>query len=148
MRVYGSGGLWAAGCMREHSAAWRMLLVFACFAAISATGCRHTADSSQGISIQEEIAPQPVRVGEAVVYVQLSDRTAAPIAKASIMVEAEMNHPGMTPYFKAATETAPGHYQAGISFDMAGDWVVLLHITLADGKKMERQLDVRGVGAR
>ena len=51
----------------------------------------------------------------------------------------------MAPSFKTATETAPGQYQARISFDMAGDWVVLLHITLADGKKMERQMDVRGV---
>ena len=56
-----------------------------------------------------------------------------------------MNHPGMAPSFKTATETAPGHYQAGVPFNMAGDWVVLLHITLADGKKIERQLDVRGV---
>jgi hypothetical protein len=125
-----------------------MLLVFTCLAALIATGCRHTSDSSQDISIQEEIAPHPVRVGEAVVSVQLSDRAAVPIAKASIMVEAEMNHPGMAPYFKAVTETAPGHYQAPISFDMAGDWVVLLHITLADGKKMERQMDVRGVEPR
>jgi hypothetical protein len=122
-----------------------MLLVCACFAAMTATGCGHTADLSQGISIQEEITPQPARAGDAMVSVQLSDRSAAPIAKASIVVEAEMNHPGMAPFFKAATETTPGHYQAGIAFDMAGDWVVLLHITLADGKKIERQMDVRGV---
>jgi hypothetical protein len=121
-----------------------MLLVFA-FAAIAATGCGHTADLSQNISIQEEIAPQPARVGEATVFVRLFDRSATPITKAVIMIEAEMNHPGMAPSFKTATETAPGHYQAGVPFNMAGDWVVLLHITLADGKKIERQLDVRGV---
>jgi hypothetical protein len=28
---------------------------------------------------------------------------------------------------------------------MAGDWVILLHVTLPDGKKLERQFDVRGV---
>ena len=122
-----------------------MLRVFLCLAAMPGAGCRHAADLSQGISIQEQITPQPVRVGDAMVSVQLSDRSAAPIAKAAIVVEAEMNHPGMAPVFKAATETTPGHYQAGVPFSMAGDWVVLLHITLADGKKMERQIDVRGV---
>jgi hypothetical protein len=28
---------------------------------------------------------------------------------------------------------------------MAGDWVVLLHIALPGGKKLERQIDVKGV---
>ena len=140
MRVYPAGGL-----QPGDSPAWRTLILFTFLAALAASGCRHTADLSQGISIQEEITPQPVHVGDAMVSVHLSDRTAAPISKAAIMVEADMNHPGMAPFFKAATETAPGHYQARIAFDMAGDWVLLLHITLADGKKMERQIDVRGV---
>jgi hypothetical protein len=64
---------------------------------------------------------------------------------ATIKVEADMAHPGMAPVFKAANETAPGSYQAEISFTMAGDWVLLLHIQLADGSKVERQVDVRGV---
>jgi hypothetical protein len=100
---------------------------------------------SQSISVQEEITPQPVRVGDSTVSVQLSDKNVAPIAKAVVLIEAEMNHPGMAPSFKAATETTPGHYQARITFDMAGDWVLLLHITLASGEKIERQIDVRGV---
>jgi hypothetical protein len=28
---------------------------------------------------------------------------------------------------------------------MAGDWVILAHITLANGQKLERQVDVKGV---
>jgi hypothetical protein len=28
---------------------------------------------------------------------------------------------------------------------MPGDWVILEHITLADGRKLERQLDVNSV---
>jgi hypothetical protein len=28
---------------------------------------------------------------------------------------------------------------------MGGDWVVLFHITLSDGRKVERQMDVKGV---
>jgi YtkA-like len=61
------------------------------------------------------------------------------------MVEVDMSHPGMSPVFAEATETAPGSYRANIDFSMGGDWVVLLHIKLADGRKIERQVDVRGV---
>lgn len=56
-----------------------------------------------------------------------------------------MSHPGMSPVFSEATETAPGRYQAPINFTMGGDWVVLLHIRLPDGIKVERQINVPNV---
>jgi len=56
-----------------------------------------------------------------------------------------MSHPGMSPVFAQANEIAPGNYSAPINFNMGGDWVVLLHIKLADGRKIERQVDVKGV---
>ena len=39
----------------------------------------------------------------------------------------------------------PGRYQAHLRFEMAGDWVILLHVTLPGGEKLERLIDVRGV---
>jgi len=51
----------------------------------------------------------------------------------------------MSPIFAEAQETVPGRYQAHLDFQMAGDWVILLHVTLPGGKKLERQIDVRGV---
>ena len=56
-----------------------------------------------------------------------------------------MAHPGMAPVFADAIETSPGSYRAPLNFTMGGDWVVLLHITLSDGRKVERQMDVKGV---
>ncbi len=56
-----------------------------------------------------------------------------------------MAHPGMAPVFGKVEETVPGEYRAPIDFNMAGDWVVQLRITLPDGETMERQMDVRGV---
>ncbi len=61
------------------------------------------------------------------------------------MVEADMSHPGMSPVFAQASELTPGSYRASVNFNMGGDWILLLHIKLADGRKIERQLDVRGV---
>ncbi len=84
-------------------------------------------------------------MGPATVVVQLADAAANPVAHATIMVEADMSHPGMGPVFGTTSETAPGSYRTQIDFNMGGDWVVLLHIKLADGRKIERQIDVRGV---
>jgi hypothetical protein len=84
-------------------------------------------------------------VGPATLTVQLTDSAQKPIAHAKLEVEADMSHPGMAPVFGEVEETTPGNYLAHLSFNMAGDWVVLLGIQLPDGQKMERQLDVRGV---
>lgn len=56
-----------------------------------------------------------------------------------------MAHPGMAPVFGDAHETAPGEYQGKVQLTMGGDWVVLAHITLADGTKLDRQIAVPGV---
>jgi len=56
-----------------------------------------------------------------------------------------MSHAGMSPFIAEAKETERGRYHARLEFSMAGDWVILLHITLSDGKRLERQFDVRGV---
>jgi len=91
------------------------------------------------------ISPQPVRVGQATIAIQLADASAKPVTHAKISVEGDMSHPGMSPIFATATETSPGMYTAQLDFNMGGDWVVLSHIALADGRKLERRIDVSGV---
>jgi len=113
--------------------------------ALATTGCRRSGASEDNILIREEIRPQPVRVGEVTVAIQLSDAAANPVTDASIMVEADMAHPGMSPVFAAAKENAPGNYESNVNFAMGGDWVVLLHIRLGSGMKIVRQMNVRGV---
>lgn len=132
----------------RRAAAPRLLRAFFAVAAllsVAAAGCRSRSDSSPDISVQEQVTPQPPQVGAASVAVQLADASQRPVTHAAIMVEADMSHPGMSPSFAQATESAPGSYRANVNFNMGGDWVLLLHIKLADGRKIERQLDVRGV---
>jgi YtkA-like len=95
--------------------------------------------------VQQQLAPVPARVGPATLTIQIANAAQEPIAHATLEAEADMSHPGMAPVFGAVEETTPGNYQAHLSFTMAGDWVVLLHIKLPDGRKMVRQVDVRGV---
>lgn len=58
-----------------------------------------------------------------------------------------MSHPGMAPVSVDARETEPGSYQAIIDLSMAGDWYVLAHVTLPDKRKLEHQLEIKGVAA-
>ena len=114
------------------------------------SGCSRSSessarDTSATVAIQHEILPQPARVGSATVTLRLSDAASKPVTGAHINIEADMTHPGMTPGFADVKETGSGRYEAHLEFPMAGDWVILLHLTLPGGKKLERQFDVKGV---
>jgi len=117
-------------------------------ALISCAGCRGHSDRSEKISIQGSISPQPVRAGEEVVRFRLAWPDGSALSGARVRLEGDMTHPGMAPVFSDATETSAGNYRALLDFTMGGDWVVLFHIALADGRKIERQIDVKGVESR
>lgn len=102
-------------------------------------------ESTPGVAIRHEISPDPPHVGPATITLKLSDATSAPITKAQLTLEADMRHPGMVPHPFDVQELEPGRYQAKVRFDMAGDWVILLHIILPDGNSVDRQYDVSGV---
>jgi hypothetical protein len=123
---------------------WALLLLAAVPVSIAA-GCRRPSNDQGGISIIESIAPQPVRAQTETISFRLTNESHQPAAGARVQVEGDMSHPGMAPVFADALETAPGDYRAKLNFTMGGDWVVLFHITLIDGRKFERQMDVKGV---
>jgi YtkA-like len=95
--------------------------------------------------INHEVSPRPAHAGPVTVTLRLSDSAAQPVTGAHIKIEGDMTHAGMAPVFGDAKEVEPGRYQSPLVFQMAGDWVVLLHITLPDGKKLEQQFNVPGV---
>jgi hypothetical protein len=119
--------------------------VLACALTLLIASCARPVASSSLVAIEHEVSPEPARVGPTIVTLKLADSAAKPITGAHIAIEADMSHAGMSPGFAEANETDPGRYQARLEFPMAGDWVILLHVTLRDGKKLERQFDVRGV---
>ncbi|HEX4031050.1 MAG TPA: FixH family protein [Terracidiphilus sp.] len=133
---------------RAKAAAHAIALLLLAIATGAVCACRRSADPAQGISVEESIAPQPVRSGDETVTLRLADAARHPVAEAHVQIEADMNHPGMAPLFSNAVETTPGSYRTPLTFTMGGDWVVLAHITLADGRRIERQWDVKGVESR
>jgi hypothetical protein len=131
------------GLLKQEPARWLVGLV--CAVTLLIASCSRSVESSAFVTIQHEISPEPARVGPAMVTFKLADGTAKPITGAHVAIEADMSHPGMRPRFADAREIEPGRYHAHLEFPMAGDWVILLHVTLPDGKKLERQIDVTGV---
>jgi hypothetical protein len=86
-------------------------------------------------------------VGVATITLRLKDISGKPVVGAHIALEADMSHSGMSPVFGKAEEVSAGQYEGRLELEMSGDWVVLIHVTLADGQKFDRQESVPGVEA-
>ena len=122
------------------------LVAFAGIALLLIAACHKAGEPvAPIITIGHEITPQPVRVGSNNITLRLSDPAGNAVTGATITLEGNMSHAGMAPVFAKANETEPGKYQATLELSMAGDWVVLLHLTLADGQSLERQFEIKGV---
>jgi hypothetical protein len=80
-----------------------------------------------------------------VAEIQLNEAMARPVTGARLRLEAFMTHPGMAPVTAIVDEQGSGRYRARVTFTMAGDWVVRLQGTRADGRAIVVQQDVRGV---
>ena len=130
---------------------WKMipspLLAVAIALTLVVAACNQSTEPSIALTVEHEISPQPVRVGPATLQLRLVDANRQPVIGASITLEGNMSHAGMSPVFALAKEIEPGRYQAILDLAMAGDWIILAHITLTGGQKLERQLDVKGVRA-
>jgi hypothetical protein len=146
-RVAGFARLVQADSRTETWRAWRsgFLLAAACVTFLFESGCRKPNEPQTTVAIEYWISPQPIRVGPAIVNVKLRDAAGKPVAGARLSLEADMSHPGMAPVFGAVREDAPGQYAGSLDFAMPGDWVLLIHVTLPDGRKLEREVSVPGV---
>ena len=107
-------------------------------------GCQ-ARDAGAGVSVEHEITPRPPRVGQAIVTLRVADDAGRPLGGVRVSLEGNMSHAGMRPVFAEARELEPGRYQSGLEFTMGGDWVVTVRLTLPDGRKVEREFDVKGV---
>ena len=95
--------------------------------------------------MQYEISPQPPKLGRVKVTLSFIDRHHVPLRGAHLKLEGDMSHPGMAPVFGDVAETKPGRYEGSLNFSMAGDWVMIVRGTLADGERLEREVSLPGV---
>lgn len=108
-------------------------------------GCKRPYESQPNLTLEHEISPQPPRVGQVTVALKLTDAAGAPVTGALLRLEGNMSHAGMVPVFGEAKETEPGRYRSTLELSMAGDWYILVTVTLPDKRTFERQLELKGV---
>jgi hypothetical protein len=114
---------------------------------LSLAGCGRGDRDLPDVAMEMVVSPEPPQLGPAAITVTLHDAAGAPISGARVELEGNMNHAGMVPVFADAAEVAPGRYQADMEFTMGGDWFILVHADLPDGRSIERKIDVPGVDA-
>ena len=112
-----------------------------------AQGCTQRNEPSSNLTLAYEVSPLPARVGPTTITLKLTDASGNVVTGARITLEGNMSHPGMAPVFADAREIEPGRYQSVIELSMAGDWYVLAHVSLPDGRKLDQQFDIKGVKA-
>lgn len=83
--------------------------------------------------------PETHAVGKPSALVVTLAEKGVPARGAEAAFVADMAHPGMVPVVVKASETAPGRYEAAVTWTMAGDWSVLFEARGADGRRFERR---------
>ena len=114
---------------------------------LAACGCAKTSSAPDDIQFSIESDPVAAHVGANTFTVTLTDKDGVRLTGAHIAMEGDMTHPGMSPAFGEAKEVAPGKYQCTLDLTMRGDWTILFHITLANGRSVERQLQIQSLRA-
>ena len=126
----------------------RSSLVALCVGLALLQGCRRQAASFADLKLTPEVSPQPARVGQTTINLRVTDGSGKPVSGARLKFEATMSHAGMAAVLADATEVEQGNYRATIELSMAGDWIVVAHVTLADGRKLDQQFEIDGVAAQ
>jgi hypothetical protein len=125
----------------------RISLIALCVWLVFAQGCKRQQEPSLDLTLAHEVSPQPPRVGPATIVLRLTDAAGTAVSGARLELEGNMSHPGMAPVFAEATEIEPGRYRVNLELSMAGDWHLAVRITLRDGRKFERQFEIKGVSS-
>jgi hypothetical protein len=117
-----------------------VLLLFTLFT----PACHRTAQNSD-ITFKYEVTPQPPRVGAMTIDLQLVDAKGQVMSGAHVETEGNMSHAGMSPVSGVAREIENGKYRVTLPLTMAGDWIILVNATLANGEHVQHQIELNGV---
>jgi hypothetical protein len=119
---------------------WRALLLL-----LAVASCGRASKDLPDVIVEMVVSPEPAQIGPSTVTVTLMDADGELIENAVLELEANMSHAGMVPVFASAREVAPGQYEASLEFTMGGDWFILIHSQLPDGRSLQRRIDLPGV---
>ena len=105
----------------------------------------HRPAQDPGITFTHALNPQPPRVGAETIDVELRDAQGQAVSGAHVELEGNMSHAGMSPVIGVMREIESGKYRGTLPLTMAGDWIVLVNVTLSNGRHAEHQIELNGV---
>lgn len=113
-------------------------------------GCRgDDLGDLQGFRVDIAMAPTPPIVGPNRLVLSISDPEGNPVQGADVRLEGTMSHAGMVPVIRGAEEEGGGRYRIDdFEFTMGGDWILLVHVTLPDGRTGTLRRDTRAIAPR
>lgn len=110
-----------------------LLLVTAC------GGRQNQLTNETGVVVT--LQPAATAVGQTSLTITLADADGQPITDADVQVRGDMSHAGMTPVLRTGLPAEPGVYTVPFEWTMAGDWIVTVDFTLADGRSGTETFD-------
>lgn len=103
---------------------------------------QNPSQNSDGFTVEMTVEPEQPTVGPATLIFTLTDEAGQPVNRATLKVEGNMTHAGMTPVFGEATVGKNGRYEIPFEWTMGGDWFVTATITLPNGQNISREFPV------
>ena len=109
------------------------------------SGCGRESRNASSANAQISLTaiPFPAAVGAVALGdpgLQIS--AGQPISDAALSIKGDMTHAGMVPVLaEVQGGDAEGYYQVPIEWTMAGDWVVTVEVTLANGTSAQKRFE-------
>lgn len=124
--------------MKKHP----LTIFVACLLALTAVACGgRNSNTTAETDVQISVEPMSTAVGETMLMISLADADGDPINDAAIDVKGDMTHAGMQPVLAEASGGENGQYSVPFEWTMAGDWIVTVDVTLADGTTLSQTFD-------
>jgi hypothetical protein len=114
---------------------------------LTLAACGRSQDAVTAAGLQVTLIPDGSYPGETLV-VAVRDEAGQPVTDATVSVEGNMNHAGMTPVLTSsvldgADGEEDGRYTLPFQFTMLGDWIIMVKITPQDGDTVSTTIDLR-----
>ena len=106
---------------------------------VACGGRQSQQTDSGGVNIDLEITN--LVVGESTLMITLTSAGGEQINDASLSVRGDMTHAGMTPVVREIDGGENGVYIVPFEWTMAGDWIITVDATLADGQTVTRRFE-------
>lgn len=112
---------------------------------VMVSGCARVSQQDDSADIQIRLAPIPFPpvIGDSRLVVQIADKSGSPIDDAHMAVKGSMSHAGMAPVLAEVEGGGKeGVYNVPFEWTMAGDWIVIVDVQLADGSRAQERFDI------